>query len=98
VEWNRIDMVVNMNETTPFKLLRVCIHKVKVTAVASIRFSQLVDVSVEGTNALLEMRSAVPEFDDSTWCTTSARCESDVSKCLPLPRYVRECSIQNSPQ
>lgn len=81
-------MVVDMDKTTPFKHIPVCIHKVKVTAVASVRFPQLVDISVESTNSLriLEVRSAVPEFDDSALCTTAAKCKSAASLMLAAVR------------
>jgi hypothetical protein len=40
VEWNKVGKVVDMNKTTLFKLIPVCINKVKVTAVASIKFPE----------------------------------------------------------
>lgn len=73
-----------MDKTTPFKHIPVCIHKIKVTAIASVRFPQLINISVESTNSLriLEVRSAVPEFDDSAWCTTATKCKSAASLML----------------
>lgn len=73
-----------MDKTTPFKLIPVCIHKVKVTAVTSVRFPQLVDISMESTNSLriLEVRSAVPEFNNSALCTIAAKCKSAASLML----------------
>lgn len=77
-------MVVDIDKTMPFKHILVYIHKVKVTAIASVRFPQLINISIESTNSLriLEVRSVVPEFNDSAWCTTATKCKSAASLML----------------